>query len=61
MKGRYTMKTIIDYIEYALQSTTAMCILFRGADCTDCKHEDFCRVNSALIAADIMLKAGEYH
>lgn len=55
------MKTIADYIEYALQSATANCILFKGADCTDCNFEDFCRVDSALIAADIMLKAGEYH
>ena len=55
------MKTIVDYITYTLQSMGALCIPFKGGDCTDCKLYDYCRLNSMQIAADIMLQAGEYH
>lgn len=55
------MKTITDYITYAMQSIAALCIPFKGGDCTDCKLYDYCRVNSTLLAVDMMIKAGEYH
>ena len=55
------MKTIIDYIVCTLNTIAGLCIPFKGGDCTDCKYYDYCRVNSTLLAADIMLKAGEYH
>lgn len=55
------MKTIIDYITYTLQSIGTLCIPFKGGDCPECKLYNYCWLNSTVLAAEMMLKAGEYH
>ena len=52
------MKTIVDYFEYALNTIGEYC---GGSDCIFCSHVMFCYVNVSLIAAEMMLRAGEYH